>query len=99
MSKLGIEDLEIGISAGGMKDYMNSLQMNIKDVNKAIDNFTDTENAIRGAWQGVACDKFIKDFKKTREDVKADMQKEYKDVENRLAELRNNYYKQDQNMY
>ena len=96
---LGIGDLSIGVDSKGMAQYISDLKAEIlKTVGTAIDDVNDVTTAINSCWQGKSKETFLKDFAKTRELIKDDLEKEYKDLKARLQELESFYFEQDQKM-
>ena len=97
---LNIDSLTIGIDANGMANYRESLRIAVinETVNKLDNDWEPVEEAINDCWQGESRDRFLRDFKNIREKIKDDLTAEYRDLENRLLDLENMYFKQDQNM-
>ena len=99
-SDLSIEDLTTGISKSGMEQFQEDIKINILvNISEKIEDVAELEAAINAGWQGASRDRFLKDFKEVRKAIIADLKEEYKDVEARLEEVKNNYFRQDNNLY
>ncbi len=99
MGNLSIGDLTTGIDSNGMESYIDTLKASlITETKDKIDDISAIQSSIDAGWQGVAKDRFMKDFEEARKLVKEDLEKEYENLENRLAELQAQYFEADQNM-
>ena len=99
-SELGISSLTTGISKSGMAQYEEDLKTNVlTNVETKIEDVEAVITAINGGWQGESRDRFLKDFENVRKKLIEDLKDEYKDVQNRLDELQDNYFRQDKNLY
>ena len=96
---LGIDSLTVGIDKKGMINYREHLRIEvIKNTQEKIDDYSGVVNAITDCWQGESRDRFLRSFRDMRERIKNDLEQEYNDLEARLKDLENMYFKQDQNM-
>lgn len=95
---LGIDNLTVGASLQGTVKYIEELKTGmINDVFKAIDNTDEVITAINNCWQGESKDRFLSDFALVRETIKADLQKEYENVEAKINNLVNAILETDNN--
>lgn len=98
-NNLGIGDLDIGVSQQGMEQYISELRFELLQTSKEKINSVDTiVNAINNGWQGRSRDIFLEKFSTAREEICADLDKEYQDLENRLTDLQSAYYAADINL-
>lgn len=98
-SNMDIGDMTEGISAKGMEEYIESLKAYLLvETTKIINDTSALESAINAGWQGQSRDKFIEKFNEARSAISDDLKKEFKDLNNRLAELQINYFAQDSKM-
>lgn len=97
--KLNISDLSMGISSGGMERYKEDLKADIllKTI-ELINSVDPIVTKINDAWQGKSRDKFLEDFRESRELICEDLKLEYEDLSNRLEELKSNYFEIDQKL-
>lgn len=98
-SELGIDTLTIGIDSNGMQNYRESLRIDLlQSTEQKINEFTEVEAAINNCWQGLSRDYFLDSFEDMRQRIIQDLEAEYRDLENRLVDLEEMYYKQDLEM-
>ena len=96
---LGIGDLSHGISSTGFSGYVEKLRTEV--IGETTQKLLQVEEIVRtldGCWQGVSKTRFQAQFATTIAKIEADLIKEQIDLENRLMELRSNYFSQDANM-
>ena len=94
-TNLGIEDLSIGISSKGLDSYLDTIKAEYLE-KVSIDTEVDAIiQVINTGWQGKSRDTFEKQLNQMADDIKADLKKEYKDLENRFKELEAFYFEQD----
>ena len=97
--RLGIDDLEIGVSHAGMEQYRWSLRTQLlEDTKNRLEEYSSFMNALGNCWQGASHKTYCENFNKTILAIGEALVREYIDVENRLTELESNYFKQDQTM-
>ena len=82
-----------------MNTYRENLKMHLltETINK-MDDVDDIITATRNCWSGVSCENFLDTFTDTRAAIAEDLRKEYADLESRINDLQNMYYKQDMDM-
>ena len=98
-NNMTIDTMTIGVDHSGMDSYREALKLEVlTNTREKINEVADVENAINNAWQGVSRDRFLTQFKNTRESISDDLEAEYNDLDSRLNELEYMYYQQDQNM-
>ena len=97
MDNLGIEDLTIGVSRAGMEQYREDVKLEMFDstIQAMRAHFTDIERALAQGWQGVSKDRFVEGMRKTIEQICEDLEEEKIDLDNRLKELEDDYFKED----
>ncbi len=100
MADLNIGDLDYGISAKGVKDYIEKINyIVLTSVRDIIDEEQkNVMTALDKGWAGEARQKFDQLFNKQCLDLKSALFYEYKDLESRLNELANDFVNQDRNM-
>ncbi len=97
---LGIGDLDIGVSAGGMSAYGDLLHTEVFESTKQL---LDTEvEAIEAklaeGWQGESFDRYKEKLEAQVETMKGELDAENADLQNRLTELESYYFNQDKNL-
>lgn len=98
-NNMGISEMTEGISTNGMEEYLENLKAHLlTETTKIINDTSALESAINSGWQGQSRDKFIEKFNEARMAISMDLKKEFKDLQNRLAELEMNYFAQDSKM-
>lgn len=95
---LGLDALDIGISANGMLEYQENLKATLltETKTKLMEEYENVMAVINTGWQGVSRDRFDAQLKTMCETIGADLDAEYADLEARLAELQAFYFEQDQ---
>lgn len=83
-------ELNIAISEGGASSLLAELKrVVIEDTKRLIDDCGAAEGAIRAAWVGEDCDKYLENFKTERESAKNELDSYYTKFEaefNRIAQ-------------
>lgn len=93
---LAIADMTTGVDVKGLSTYKETLRAKVLTaVSIKINDVSAIESALNSAWQGESRDAFDALFKEKREAIIADLEAEYRDIENRLDELANDYLSQD----
>lgn len=96
---LGIGDVSIGVSVGGMAQYKQDIQAHLLTETRAqLEEMSELEAALAKGWQGVSHDRFLASFKATTQDLATEMELEYNDLMSRLEELEAYYFNQDENL-
>ena len=94
-----IDTMTEGVSKDGVETLVETMKaellVSISEKLKATDAIS---TAIKAGWQGKSRDDFLDSFSKAINAVRRDLAAEYTDVLKRLAELIENYFKQDQEM-
>lgn len=100
MADLNFDEVNYGISSSGVKKYISDIRaIVLQQTSNIIETGQqDVKNAIEKGWNGESKDKFLILFNKKCLDLKAALNKEYYDLENRLNELSNDFINQDRNM-
>ncbi len=99
MGSLSIQDLDIGVSANGIDEYQKSIKSSLLTTSKQlINDVKEVENAINSGWQGDSKERFLKNFKKTREQICDDLDKEYENLKDIIDDLRGAYYAIDDSL-
>lgn len=97
---VGISDLTMGVSKSGMAKYKEDLKTNVLvKVSDKINDVTTVITAIEAGWQGISRDNFLTDFAAARGSICADLKEEYNDLQARLEELEDSYFRQDASLY
>lgn len=97
MASMG--NVSYGLSKKGIQKYIDDLDFDVKAIKEAIKAVDGIQKAIDKGWQGYSRDVFYEDFNESIEDLLDSVEKESKDLKNRLEELQNNLINQDINMY
>lgn len=99
-TELGIGDLTIGVSKQGMEQYREEVRLEMFDNTISVirDDFQEVVNEINLAWQGTSRDKFIESMINQIEKICYDLESEKQDLDSRLEELEDNYFKEDENL-
>ena len=99
VSSAGINNLNIGLSISGIKEYLSLIKTEMVEETKAlIDNYFEVENSVNESWSGQAKDKFLNHFSEAREDVKTKIENVYEIIENKFQEMINSYGEADEFM-
>lgn len=94
-----MKDVSYGLSRKGMEKYIEDLKLDIDAVKKAVKDVDDIQKAVDKGWQGYSRDVFYQDFDESIDNLLNSVEKEYKDLKNRLEELEDNLINQDVKMY
>ena len=94
-----MKDVSYGLSKKGMDKYIDDLKLDIDAVKKAVKDVDGIQKAVDKGWQGYSRDVFYQDFDESIENLLDSVEKEYKDLKNRLEELEDNLINQDVKMY
>ena len=99
-NNLGIGDLTIGVSRAGMEQYREDVKLEMFDNTISVlrEHFNDVKKEIDTAWQGVSRDRFVESMNKKIEDICSDLEQEKIDLNNRLIELEDNYFNEDEGL-
>ncbi len=93
------EGVTEGISKSGVEAYVEYLQVEvIQSLINKLDDVGEIQAAIDKGWQGESRDKFLRAFASTINQTEEEIQAEFKNLVDRLSELIQSYYKQDENM-
>lgn len=96
----GIGSATVGISKEGMNQYIEQLHIDLlKNVKEKIDDVENLETQISSMWQGASRDNFLRDFKQQRILLESQLEKEFLDLQNRLVEIEEGFFMEDQNLY
>lgn len=96
-----MDNFEYGTDSTGMGELDKQYnQLMIEEIIKAV---TDTEaeviSELQGVWVGVSEKKFEADFDNYIIRLNESIQKEYKDLQERLKDISYNIYKADEDLY
>lgn len=98
-SNMTIDTMTEGISKQGMTQYIEDLRIDLLNtVKEKLEAVGEIQSAVDAGWQGKSRDKFFEMFEKSIEIIEDDLEAEFKDLQSRLNELANNYYKQDSDL-
>lgn len=99
MNGLGINDIEIGVSADGAWEYYNNLNTNaIQKAQQAVLDLNEVKTTFQQNWQGQAEVNFERNMEKAANVVNNEFEKASKMIESLIAELVENWAEQDKNM-
>jgi hypothetical protein len=95
---IGIDEMTIGVDKGGMGSYKDQLKADLlTSVAEKLDTAENNiDTSLKSGWRGASEEKFEKDLKEQIKKIKEDLADEYRDVESRLDDLQNFYYKEDE---
>lgn len=94
-----IETMTQGVSKVGMTSYIDALKISLLDeVKSKLEDVNAIQVAVDAGWQGKSRDKFFELFEESINKIEEDLKNEFNDLNGRLNELANNYYKQDSDL-
>ena len=95
----GSSNLTVGFSVSGMEAYKDELRLHmLEEAKQQLSDYDLMKQELIRAWQGQARDRFIEEFDRSVEDVKNALDVEFKDLEQRLDDIKAFYLNQDANM-
>ena len=99
MAGLSIGDITLGVSHKGMHQWREDIKAELLSTSQQkIRDAGNVEKEIAAGWQGVSEEKFMKDFKKAREMICDDLEKEYNVLKKRLEEVEDSYFDIDKKL-
>jgi len=99
MAGLSIQDLTLGVSHRGMEQWKSDLKSELlKESKRKIKDADNVEQKIKAGWTGKSEEQFEKMFKKSRETICDDLEKEYRHLEDRLEEVEDSYFDIDRQL-
>lgn len=95
------DEFDVGVSKDGAEKFLEAVKANIlTDMESVLggEAAEAVQKALDDGWTGDSKNKFITDLNAAVKAIKEDLEKEYTDLETRVNELANTFYKQDQEM-
>lgn len=97
--ELGIQNLDIGFSEEGLKDYIKKLELEIiEELDNVFNDTGDVVSAINSGWQGRSRDLFLGHLTASLHQISGDIRLEFDDLSRRFTEVETSYYQQDGDM-
>lgn len=92
-----LEELDLGVSKGGMDAYKDALQAKLLQgaATRIDDLYNEISDVVDTGWVGTSKDRFMAQLKTICEDIKLDLHAEYDDLSARLDEVVAFYVNED----